>query len=109
MWPRLKRAAFVLWDNTTTTFSCQSPLFEINIELSNAGAYLFSESTNDFTVTASHPTRVGGNVKVTVDRVGSGEGCTTSSGVNAQTTGVTLALPSSSNYLGASVNVTCKK
>jgi hypothetical protein len=109
IWPSLKRASFVLWDDITTTFSCKSPLFEINIELSNAGAYLFSESTTDFTVTASHPMRVGGNVKVTVDRVGSGEGCTASWNDNPQTTDVTVALPSSEKFLGASVNVKCKK
>jgi hypothetical protein len=109
MWPRLKRASFVLWDSVTTTFSCKSPLFQINIELNDAGAYLFSETESDFTVTASHPTRVGGNVKVTVDRVGSGEGCSALWGDNAQTTDVTLALPSSGDFLGASVNVKCKK
>jgi hypothetical protein len=109
MWPSLKRASFVLWDNIITTFSCKSPLFEINIELSDAGAYLFSESETDFTVTASHPTRVNGNVKVTVDRVGTGEGCSASSNIDATTTGVTIALPSSASFLGASVNITCKK
>jgi hypothetical protein len=109
MWPSLKRASFVLWENITTTFSCKSPLFEINIELSDAGAYLFSESETDFTVTTSHPTRVNGNVKVTVDRVGTGEGCTASSNINAKTTDVTVSLPSSLSFLGASVNVTCKK
>jgi chondroitin AC lyase len=109
IWPSLKRASFVLWDDITTTFSCKSPLFEIDIELSNAGAYLFSESTTDFTVTASHPIRVGGNVKVTVDRAGTGEGCSSLSNDNAKTTDVTLALPSSEHLLGASVSVKCKK
>ena len=90
-------------------FSCKSPSFEINIELSNAGAYLFSESASDFTLTASHPTRVGGHVKVTVDRVGTGEGCTPVWNDNAKTTDVALALPSSENFLGASINVKCKK
>jgi chondroitin AC lyase len=109
MWPSLKRASFVLWDNITTTFSCQSPLFEITVQLSGAGAYLFSETATDFTVTASHPMRVNGTVKVTVDRVGYGDGCTTSSDVAATTTNMLLALPSSSQLLGASVNITCKK
>jgi chondroitin AC lyase len=109
VWPTLKRASFVLWDNVTTTFSCKSPTFEINIELSNAGAYLFSESGTDFTLTASHPMRVGGTLKVKVDRVGSGEGCTTSSDIDATETNVALMLPSSPEYLGSSVNVTCKK
>ena len=109
MWPSLKRASFVLWDNVTTTFSCKSPLFELNIQLSDAGAYLYSENATSFTVTGSHPMRVGGSVKVNVDRVGTGEGCMASWGVNVGTTDVTLSLPSSSDYLGASVNVTCKK
>jgi hypothetical protein len=105
MWPTLKRAAFVLWDNVTTTFSCKSPTFNLNIELSDAGAYLFSETETDFTMTTSHPTRVKGILKATVDRVGHGESCT----VSSSTTNVVLALPSSSQLLGASLNVTCKK
>jgi chondroitin AC lyase len=107
MWPSLKRASFVLWDNITTTFSCQSPLFQLTIQLSDAGAYLFSETTTDFTLTASHPTCVGGTVKLMVDRSGSGEGCVAS--LDASNTNVVLSLPSSSQLLGASVNVTCKK
>jgi chondroitin AC lyase len=109
MWPTLKRAAFVLWDNITTTFSCKSPIFEINITLSDAGAYLFSETGTDFTLTASHPMRVNGTLNVIVDRVGNGEGCALSSGIDATRTNVTLMLPSSSEYVGAPVNVTCKK
>jgi hypothetical protein len=109
VWPSLKRASFVLWEDISTTFSCKSPLFEINIEFSSSGAYLFSEGANDFTVTVSHPMRVGGNMKVIVDRGGTGEGCTASSGDNAQTTYVTVPLPPNGNFLGASVNVTCKK
>jgi chondroitin AC lyase len=109
MWPTLKRAAFVLWDNVTTTFTCKSPAFNLNIELSDAGAYIFSETGMDFTLTTSHPTRVKGTVKVTVDRVGHGEGCTASSKSDATTTSVVLMLPSSSELLGAPANVTCKK
>ncbi|CAF1484138.1 unnamed protein product [Adineta steineri] len=109
MWPSLKRASFVLWNNVTTTFSCKSPLFHVHIKVHDAGAYLFSESETNFTVTASHPTRVGGNVKLTIDRVGSGQGCMPSSDDNAGTTDVSLSLPSSDTYLGASVNVTCNK
>jgi hypothetical protein len=109
MWPTLKRASFVLWDNITTTFSCKSPMFEINIDLSDAGAYLYSESQTDFTLTASHPMRVNGTLEVTVDRIGYGEGCAVSSNANATRTNVALKLPSSSQLLGASVNVTCKK
>jgi chondroitin AC lyase len=106
VWPSLKRASFVLWDNITSTFSCKSALFEVTIQLSDAGAYLFSETENDFTLTASQPLRVNGSVKVTVDRVGYGEGCSTSSDV---ATTVVLTLPSSPQLLGASVNTKCKK
>jgi hypothetical protein len=109
VWPSLKRASFVLWDNITSTFSCKSALFEVNIQLSDAGAYLFSETENDFTVTASQPLRVNGSVKVTVDRVGYGEGCTASSDAGASATTVMLTLPSSPQLLGASVNTKCKK
>jgi hypothetical protein len=109
MWPRLKRASFVLWDNITTTFSCNSLLFQITVELSDAGAYLFSETTSDFTVTASHPTRVNGNMRLTLDRMGYGEGCNMWSYRNTSYTNITLTLPSSLELQGASVNVTCKK
>ena len=109
MWPSLKRASFVLWDSITTTFSCKSPLFEINIELSDAGAYLFSETDSDFTITASHPLRVNGTVKVIVDRIGSGDGCNVSSDFDASKTNVSVLLPSSPLLLGASMYTKCKK
>ena len=109
MWPSLKRASFVLWHNITTAFSCQGSLFQINIELSDAGAYLFSETETEFTITAAQPVRTDGNVKVTVDRVGFGQGCTSSSDSNASKTDVVLTLPSSIQFMGISVNTTCKK
>ena len=109
MWPILKRAAFVLWDNITTIFSCKSSTFVINIELSVAGSYLFRETDDSFTVTASHPTRMNGSVVVSVDRIGYGQGCKISTKDDATTTSVELMLPSSPELLGASVNVTCTK
>ena len=107
MWPTLKRAEFVLWNNVTTTFSCKSPTFELNIELSDAGAYIFSETDHSFTVTASHPTRIKNILKVSVDRVGSGEGCAPS--FTGTKTDLSLALPTDPQLLGASVNITCQK
>jgi chondroitin AC lyase len=114
MWPSLKRASFVLWDNITTVFSCTSPLFQINVELSDAGAFLFSETERDFTVTLSHPMRTKGSITVTIDRVGYGDGCTRSRSTNGwraknTTTDVTVMLPRSAQLLGSSVQVTCKK
>ena len=109
MWPSLKRASFVLWHNITTTFVCQSPLFQLTVQLSNAGAYLYSETATNFTITASHPSRINEIVKVTVNRSGEGEGCVIVSNNNETNTTVSLPLPSSPDFLGASVNVTCKK
>ncbi|CAF3309654.1 unnamed protein product [Rotaria socialis] len=109
VWPSLKRASFVLWDNITTTFSCKSSLFTINIQLNDAGAYLFSETDVDFTITASHPIRVNASVKVTIDRVGYGEGCAAAFDTNPPATNVTLVLPTSSQLLGASVTTKCNK
>lgn len=109
MWPSLKRASFILWDNITTIFSCQSSLFEINIQLNEAGAYLFSETDSDFTVTASHPMRINSSIEVIVDRVGYGQGCAILSDMNESEANVTLTLPSSPELSGASVKGTCKK
>jgi hypothetical protein len=109
IWPTLKRASFVLWDNVSTTFSCKSPSFEINIQLNDAGAYLFSETSTNFTITASHPTLVGGHLIVNIDRIGSGQGCKTVFNGNGNTTDVTLTLSHSSGNAGQSVIVTCKK
>jgi hypothetical protein len=52
---------------------------------------------------------VNGNVKVKVDRVGYSEESVVSSDVNVSTTDIILILPSSSELLATSVNVTCKK
>jgi len=102
MWPSLKRASFVLWENMDTIFSCHSPSFQLTIQLNDAGAYLFSENEHGFTITASHPTRINSTLEVLVDRTSSGRNC-----VGTTNTTVTLTLPVSSEFLGASVNVTC--
>jgi chondroitin AC lyase len=109
MWPTLKRASFVLWDNITTTFSCNNSAFQLTIQVTDAGAYLFSETTTDFTVTASHPIRLNGKMSIAVDRIGYGNGCTLWSYENQSYTNMTLILPTSSELQGASVNVTCSK
>ena len=105
-WPTLQRASFVLWDNMTTTFSCQSSVFKINARLNDAAAYLFNETATEFSITVSHPTEINRNVTINIDRIGYGDECVTMSG---GTTDVTIALPSSPQLLGASVTVTCKK
>ncbi len=109
MWPTLRRAAFVLWDNITTRFNCDSPAFSVDIQLSGAGAYMFSETDDDFTLAASHPLRTNGTLSLTVDRHGEGEGCTIISENRARTTQVVFTLPSLPEHLGMSVHVTCTK
>ena len=84
-------------------------MFQITIEIRDAGVYLYSETDSTFTFTASHPMRVHGTVNVSVDRAGHGEGCVVLSNAGVTRTNVTLTLPSSDEYLGASVNVTCTK
>jgi hypothetical protein len=110
MWPTLKCASFVLWENNTTTFSCNSSSFQLTIQLNDAGAYLFSETATDFTVTTSHPIRLNSSISLSLDRIGYGEGCSTLSlSKNSLFTNVTLPLPLSPEFQGASVNITCKK
>lgn len=111
VWPTLKRAAFVLWDNVTTSFRCSSPTFEIEIELSDAGAYLFSETDSDFTLIASHPQRINGTLEVTVNRIGEGEGCLAApTPFNyKQLTHVMFTLPTLDKHVGTSVVVKCTK
>jgi hypothetical protein len=109
IWPTLKRAAFVLWINHSTTFSCKSPTFNLNITLFNSGTFLYSETDSDFTLIASNPIRTNGVLTVSVDRMGHGEGCALSSDINNQArTNVTLMVPTDPKLLGASVRVTCK-
>ena len=109
MWPSLKRAAFVLWDNITTTFSCKSPTFELNIELNNAGAFIFSENATAFTLTASHPIIFHTALNVTVDRVGTGKGCTVSTKGDATKTEMLVTLGKTHTAQGISLDVSCTK
>ena len=101
-WPSLNRTSLVLWENTSTSYSCQSLALQAN----DAGIYLFNETSNAFSVSASHPTRLHGVLTVNVNRVGSGVGCTR---LADGTTNVTIDLPSSAQFLGTSIIVTCDK
>ena len=105
-WSTLQRASFVLWNNITTTFSCQNSFFKIHARLKDAGAYLFHETISDFSITVSHPIRINNTITINIDRIGYGQGCTV---VSNSTTNVTLMLPSSNQLLGKSVTVTCMK
>ena len=101
-WPSRQRVSLVLWENVTTLYSCQSSSFQLN----DAGVYLFNESSEAFSISAAHPTRLHAVLTVNVNRTGYGVGCTR---LDDGTTNVTLVLPSSAQFLGTSIIVTCGK
>ena len=110
VWPSLKKASFVLWDDNATTFACKSPMFEINIQLFRSGAYMFSETATSFTLTTTHAKRWNSTTHAIVDRAGYGAGCSAASSyMDATSTDMTVMLPPLRALIGASVNVTCKK
>jgi hypothetical protein len=83
----------------------------LNISLEQPGGILFSENSDNFTVTAAHPTVSVGTFVVNVNRssVATSE-CTSSNRWGLQGgTRVILTLPGTSELLGKSVSVTCKK
>ena len=106
LWSSLQRASFVVWDNISTTFSCQSSSFNLIVRLQNAGLYLFNETATDFSVTNSHSTRFDGTMTITVNRVGFGKEC---KALSDSTTEMTIALLSTRQSQGSSVTVTCNK
>jgi len=109
VWPSLKRATFVAFNNYSTSFQCKTRTFSLNITVAYSGLYMFSETENDFTITVSHPIRIKGHLNVTVDREGYGTDCGMVIEGDTPRTNVTLYLPTDNVYLGQSVNVTCKK
>ena len=109
VWPSLKRATFVAFNNYSTSFQCKTRTFSLNITVAYSGLYMFSETESDFTITASHPIRIKGHLNVTVDREGYGTDCGMVIEDDTPRTNATLYLPTDNVYLGQSVNVTCKK
>jgi chondroitin AC lyase len=106
VWPPLKRATFVTWGNRSTTFLCKTRAYSLNMTIAYGGLYMFSETEEDFTITVANPMRTGGHLNVTVDREGYGQNCAYNSTIG---TNVMVYLPTDNVYLGASMNVTCKK
>ncbi|CAF3794056.1 unnamed protein product [Adineta steineri] len=105
-WPILQRASFVLWNNMTSNFSCESPFFSLNVHLKDAGVYLFNETTSHFSITISHPSRINDIIIINIDRIGYGQECIP---LSNNTTNVSIKLPSSKELLGSSIIVTCTK
>ncbi|CAF1004732.1 unnamed protein product [Adineta ricciae] len=106
-WSTLHRASFVVWNDLPTKFSCQNSLFTLNIRLnSSSGVYLFNETSTDFSITVSHPIHVNSSITINLDRIGYGPNCICQSD---NTTDVSIDLPSSGQFLGSSITVTCSK
>ena len=83
----------------------------LGLYMEQPGGILFSENSDNFTITASHPTIAEGQIIVHVNRssIVTSE-CTNSNRWNGQgDTRVVLTLPGNSELLGKSVSVTCKK
>lgn len=105
-WPSLQRSSFVNWNNSAVYYSCQSSSYTTKVILYSDGAYLINETSSSFSITASHPSRVNESLKVNINRSGQGINCER---LPDGTTDVTIDLPSSPQYLGQSVTVTCQK
>jgi hypothetical protein len=109
-----QRASVMLFNNASTAgdgayYNCSGLLLSFYLE--QAGAFLYSEDSDSFTVTASHPTLAAGTLAISVNRGSvTTEGCTQDMRWGSQTgTQVMITLPGTSELLGMSVSITCKK
>ncbi len=104
----------MLFNNASTAgdgayYNCSGLLLSFYLE--QAGAFLYSEDSDSFTVTASHPTLAAGTLAISVNRGSvTTEECTQDMRWGSQTgTQVMITLPGTSELLGMSVSITCKK
>ncbi len=112
--PFAQRASILLFDNASIAgggayYNCSG--LSLSFYLEQAGAFLYSEDSDSFTVTASHPTRAEGILAISVNRDSiTTEGCRRDTRWSSQAgTLVMITLPGSSELLGMSVSITCKK
>jgi len=70
-------------------------MFEINIQLSDTGADLFSETDTDFSIEFLIKFDINSNMKVTIE-MGYDERCVVLSDINPSTANIAVILPSSS-------------
>jgi len=112
--PFVKRASVLLFDKGFTNssdayYNCST--MSLSIQMEQPGGILFSENSDNFTITAAHPTVAEGSFVVNVNRssVVTNE-CTSSNRWGLQGgTRVILTLPGNPELLGKSVSVTYKK
>jgi len=112
--PLAQRASILLFDNASVAdhgiyYNCTN--MALSFYLEQAGAFLYSEDSNSFTVTASHPRRVGANLTISINQDSlHSEECTRDMRWGSQIgTQVIITLPDNSELLGMSVSITCKK
>jgi hypothetical protein len=112
--PFIQRATVLLFDQGFTNgsdayYNCST--MSLSIYMEQPGGILFSENSDNFTITAAHPTLAEGTFVVNVNRssVITTE-CRSNNRWGLQGgTRVTLTLPGNRQLLGKSVSVTCKK
>ncbi len=112
--PFIQRATVLLFDQGFTNgsdayFYCSA--MSLSVYMEQPGGILFSENSDNFTITAAHPTLAEGTFVVNVNRssVITTE-CTSNNRWSLQGgTRVLLTLPGNHELLGKSVSVTCKK
>ncbi len=112
--PIVQRASVVLFDNASIAgdgayYNCSDLLLSFYLE--QAGAFLYSEDADSFTITASHPTLAQGTLMISVNRSSvNTAGCSRDTRWGSQPgTQVLLTLPDNSELLGKSVSRTCQK
>ena len=112
--PSIQRASVLLFDDASKVgdglyYNCSALSLSMYIE--QAGAFLYSENSDSFTLTAAHPTLAQGTLAISVNRgsIFTAE-CTSDIRWGSQAgTRILLTLPGTSELLGMSVSVTCKK
>jgi hypothetical protein len=112
--PAVQRASILLFNDASAVgngvyYNCSG--LSLSVYMERAGAFLYSENSNSFTVTAAHPILSQGTISISINR----DSMTTAECTNDMRwrsqpgTQILLTLPSSNELLGMSVSVTCMK
>lgn len=112
--PSVQRASLLLFDDASTIgngiyYNCSG--LSLSVYMEQSGAFLYSENSDSFTVTAAHPILSQGTIAISVNRgsITTAE-CISNMRWHSQSgTQVLIRLPNNDELLGISVSVTCKK
>ncbi len=110
----VQRASVLLFDDASTVgngvyYNCSG--LSLSVYMERAGAFLYSENSDSFTVTAAHPTLSQGTLTISVNRdsITTPE-CTSDMRWRSKPgTQILLRLPDTNELLGMSISVTCMK